>query len=81
MKEESAPKFTYVGANEAGQVQIGPAVQVQLVFQHLVHSICGSPLLWDNEFGDLLLTGIAGRVGRDGGNSTLGVDMVLVCFA
>ena len=81
MKEEPALICTYVCANEAGQIQIGPAVQVQLVFQHLVHSVSGGPLLWDHEFGNLFLTGIAGRVWRDGGNSTLGVDMMLVCFA
>ena len=70
----------HVGADEASQVQIGPAIQVQLVLEHLMDSICGSSLLWDLEFGDLLLAGIAGRVGCHAGNSTLSVDMVLVCF-
>lgn len=38
-------------------------------------------LLWDLEFRDLLLTGIAARVWRHGGNSALCIDMVLMRFA
>ena len=37
--------------------------------------------LWDFEFGDLLLTSIAGRVWRHGGNSALCIDMMLMRFA
>jgi hypothetical protein len=37
----------HIGADEAGEVQVGPAVQVQLVLEHLVHSIGGSAILRD----------------------------------
>ena len=38
--------------------------------------ISGSPILWDLELGDLLLAGVAGRVGSDVGSSTLGMNML-----
>ena len=38
----------------------------------------GCSLLWDLELGNFLLTGIAGRVGRDGGDGAICADMVLM---
>jgi hypothetical protein len=63
-------------SNTPGQVQVGPAVKIQLVLQHLVHGIRRGSILRDLEFGDLLLAGVAGRVGRDVGGSAFGVDVL-----
>lgn len=40
-----------------------------------MHGIRRSPVLRDFEFGNLLLAGVAGRVGRDMGSTAFGVDM------
>ena len=45
-----------------GQVQVRSAIEVQFILEDLVHSIRGGTILRDLEFGDLLTTGIAGRV-------------------
>ena len=70
----------HISANETGQVQIRPPIQVKLVFEHLMHGVCRCTLPWDLELGDLLLRSVARGVRRDGRSSTLGVDMVLVGF-
>ena len=48
------------GGDVPGEVQVGATVQVELVFEHLVHGVCGSSIVWDLELGDLLLACVAG---------------------
>lgn len=62
------------------QVEIGSSIKIQFVLQHLMYGIRGSALLGDDEFGDFLLAGIAGRVWGDGGGCTLGLKVMLVGF-
>jgi hypothetical protein len=45
-----------------------------------VDSICGSTILRDPEFGDLLLAGISGRVWSDMRGTAVRVDMLSASF-
>ena len=56
----------HISTDEAGQVQVGPAIEVQFVFEHLMHSVCWRSRLGDLELGNFLLRGIPGGVGSDG---------------
>jgi hypothetical protein len=52
------------------EIQVRTSIQVELVFEHLVDSVCGGSVVGNLEFGDLLLAGIAGGVwGYVGGSS------------
>jgi hypothetical protein len=53
----------HVGAYETGKIEIWSSIEIKLIFEHLVHGIGGCSILWDLELGDLLLAGVAGRVG------------------
>lgn len=59
------------------QVQVWSAIQVQFVLQHLVYSICRSPILWHLKFRDLLPAGVPRRVGCDVRSSASGMHMLL----
>lgn len=42
------------------KIQVGSPVQVQFILEHLMDGIGGCSLLGDDEFGNLLLAGVAG---------------------
>jgi hypothetical protein len=60
-----------------GQVQVWSAIEIELILQHLMHSICRRTILWDLEFGDLLFAGVSGGVWGDVRGSSASVDMLL----
>lgn len=43
----------HIRANKTGQVEIGTAIKVELVLEHLMNSICWCTVLWNAEFGNL----------------------------
>lgn len=52
-----------VRVDEAGQVEVGAAVEVQLVLEHLVHGVAGGAVRRDLVLGDVALAGVGGREG------------------
>ncbi len=76
LHHESLGLAFHVCSNKAGKVEIGSSIKVELVLQHLMYSIGGSTLLGDSELGDLLLAGIAGRVGSVRGQRISDMDMM-----
>jgi hypothetical protein len=59
---ESVSLSIHVCAYEGRQVEIGSAIEIQFVLEHLVHGICWSTILRDDEFGDLVLGIVSGGV-------------------
>lgn len=62
------------------QVQVGSAIQVKLILEHLMDCICGSSFVGYLELGDLLLAGISRRVRSDVRGSALSMYMFLACL-
>jgi hypothetical protein len=63
-----------------GQVQVGSAIQVKLVLEHLVDCICGSSFMGYLELGDLLLAGVSSGVWSDMRGSAVSMYMFLACL-
>lgn len=68
------------GIHERGQVEIWPAVEIQLVLDNLMHGlwVCTGP--WDPEFWHLGASRVAGAIDVVMGRSLVGTPAVVALF-
>jgi hypothetical protein len=62
------------------QIEVGSAIQVKFVLEHLVDCICGGSFMGYLELGDLLLAGVSSGVWSDMRGSAVRMYMVLACL-
>lgn len=76
LRQEGVGLALHVRAHEAGEVEIRPPVQVQLVLEDLADGGGGGAVARDAELGDLLLGDVARRVGGHARDDVLGVQVL-----